>query len=160
VVWSCQRVPASTCWSYLLGEIPSHQHLPCLLWSCQRVPTSTCWSYLLGESPSHQHLPPTTPTVVLPESAYQYLLVLPAECKPQPPIPAFSSLAGDCLPTYRDGARLRKRAYPPSPPASLCWTLFYQHSKGCPPSSPASLRRTLLYQSSKGCPPSSPTSLL
>jgi hypothetical protein len=55
-LWSCQRVPTSTCWSYLLGESPSHQrltptyatsvllwcafHQPCILWSCQRVPTT------------------------------------------------------------------------------------------------------------------------
>jgi hypothetical protein len=77
------------------------------------VPTSTCWSYLLGESPSHQRIPPTTPTLVLPESAYQYLLVLPVGCKPQPPRPtlvllesAFQYLLGAAfipfcsLPTY------------------------------------------------------------
>ena len=32
-------------------------HLLRLLWSCQRVPTSTSWSYLLGAIPSHLHLP-------------------------------------------------------------------------------------------------------
>ena len=52
----CLPVPAGlTCW--VKAPATNTYHLLRLLWSSQRVPTGTCWSYLLSASPSHQYLP-------------------------------------------------------------------------------------------------------